>query len=78
MHLVCSLHLEAGAMSVRELQFFVYIPVRTVVVDEELCLFEVGSGGKRCVAVFWFAGGPIDTFAWTVDLSSRDNAGWAL
>ena len=56
-HLVYSLHLEAGAVFVQEPQLSVYIPIRTVVDDEELHLFKVSFGGKWGLAIFWFGAG---------------------
>jgi len=64
------------AVLVFELQLVIYILVRTVVVDKNFRLFEVGSGGKRGAAVFWFPNDmPNGVFDWTVELSGRDNAG---
>jgi len=64
-------------VSVFELQLLVDKLVGTVVIDEEFCLFEVGSGGKWGIAIFWFPDVMSDpTFPWTVELGSRDDACW--
>jgi len=79
MHLTCVLHLEKHAILALELQLSVDVFIGTTIVDEDFYLFEIGSGGKQSVAIFWFLDIiPDGAFSRTVEIRSGGNVRWAL
>ena len=62
-----------------ELQLEIYEFVGTVIIDEDFCLFKVGSGGKWGVTCFCCLDVvPGDVLAYTVEFCSGENVHWVL